>query len=405
MALVIVEYSDLLSGADLTDKVAQAYGPSGLGVIAVRGVPDFVDDYRSVLSQAHGLAHLDNKAKKKLEDKKSLYNAGWSFGKEKLGDKPDKAKGSFYFNPLNDNPGTLIPGYLPEKGKKYPFFLPPNRWPESLPDLKPACQKLGKTVHAVTALLAKQVDALAAKKLPNYPPEECGFLGETMSTTIKCKGRLLYYFPVQKKVAAKSEDGWIGWHNDSGFLTALPPDMYLDKDGNEIECPDPGAGLWVVDRSGGNIKVEVPKDCLAIQCGECLQVITGGLLTATPHCVRPALVDYPVARTSCPFFIDTQPEFPLFMPTGATRSEVVNAAVDTGKVPPLASRWTEDGQTFVDFLGTTFQRYYEHAVGGKAAKGTSTKTSVKTTAAKKPAKTTTAKTIAKTATAKKTTRK
>ena len=31
---------------------------------------------------------------------------------------------------------------------------------------------------------------------------------------------------------------------------------------------------------------------------------------------------------------------------------------------------TEDGQTFVDFLGTTFQRYYEHAVGGKAAKGT-----------------------------------
>ena len=174
MALVIVEYSDLLSGADLTDKVAQAYGPSGLGVIAVRGVPDFVDDYRSVLSQAHGLAHLDNKAKKKLEDKKSLYNAGWSFGKEKLGDKPDKAKGSFYFNPLNDNPGTLIPGYLPEKGKKYPFFLPPNRWPESLPDLKPACQKLGKTVHAVTALLAKQVDALAAKKLPNYPPEECG---------------------------------------------------------------------------------------------------------------------------------------------------------------------------------------------------------------------------------------
>ena len=58
------------------------------------------------------------------------------------------------------------------------------------------------------------------------------------------------------------------------------------------------------------------------------------------------------------------PDFFLQIP------QVVNAAVDTGKVPPLASRWTEDGQTFVDFLGTTFQRYYEHAVGGKAAKGT-----------------------------------
>jgi isopenicillin N synthase-like dioxygenase len=405
MAVVIVEHADLVSGADLTEKVAEAFGPNGLGVIAVRGVPGFFDEYRSVLKQAHGLAHLDTKAKAKLEDKKSLYNAGWSFGKEKLGDKPDKAKGSFYFNPLNDTPGTTM---TDEQNEAYPFFLPPNRWPAALPDLKPACQKLGHTVHGVTGLLAKQVDALAKKKIPDYPHADCGLLGDTMSSTIKCKGRLLYYYPVKKQVARGKEDGWIGWHNDSGFLTALTPDMYLDKEGREIDCPDPGAGLWVVDRHGGTIKVDVPKDCLAIQCGECLQVITGGLLTATPHCVRPALVDYPVARTSCPFFIDTQPEFPLTMPTGCTRAQVVDAAVDTGKVPPLASRWTGDGQTFVDFLGTTFRKYYEHAtgkpMGEPAAKKSSSKTTTaKTSAAatmKKSAKTTTSKTIAKTTAAK-----
>jgi len=307
----------------------------------------------------------------------------------------DTSKGSFYFNPLHDTPGT-VPPFTAEQAEKYPFFLPPNRWPASLPDLKPACQKLGRTVHAVTGLLAKQVDALAAKKLTNYPHPECGLLGETMSSTIKCKGRLLYYFPVGKRQSGK-EDGWIGWHNDSGFLTALTPDMYLDASGKEIECPDPGAGLWVVDRNGGTIKVDVPKDCLAIQCGECLQVITGGLLTATPHCVRPARADYPVARTSCPFFIDTQPEFPLRMPAGCTRSLVVDAAVDTGKVPPLASRWTDDGQTFVDFLGTSFRRYYEHATKPATVSSTTSK-KTPTATTKKPAKKTTAKTIAKTIT-------
>lgn len=33
-------------------------------------------------------------------------------------------------------------------------------------------------------------------------------------------------------------------------------------------------------------RVRIPSDHLAIQCGECLQIVTGGLLVATPHCVR-----------------------------------------------------------------------------------------------------------------------
>jgi hypothetical protein len=33
-------------------------------------------------------------------------------------------------------------------------------------------------------------------------------------------------------------------------------------------------------------RVRIPADQLAIQCGECLQIVTGGLLVATPHAVR-----------------------------------------------------------------------------------------------------------------------
>ena len=31
---------------------------------------------------------------------------------------------------------------------------------------------------------------------------------------------------------------------------------------------------------------EIPDDCLALQCGETAQMFSGGLLRATPHCVR-----------------------------------------------------------------------------------------------------------------------
>lgn len=49
---------------------------------------------------AHKLAHLPEERKKLLEHEPSMWNAGWSHGKEKLGDIPDISKGSFYANPL-----------------------------------------------------------------------------------------------------------------------------------------------------------------------------------------------------------------------------------------------------------------------------------------------------------------
>jgi hypothetical protein len=41
-------------------------------------------------------------------------------------------------------------------------------------------------------------------------------------------------------------DSWIGWHNDSGFLTALTSAMYFDDEtGQIIENPDPdGSAIY-----------------------------------------------------------------------------------------------------------------------------------------------------------------
>ena len=56
--LVVVDWEDVLNGS-LPDAVIEtAYGPTGIGVMGIRGVPGFVDAKRSFLETAHTLATL-----------------------------------------------------------------------------------------------------------------------------------------------------------------------------------------------------------------------------------------------------------------------------------------------------------------------------------------------------------
>lgn len=151
-------------------------------------------------------------------------------------------------------------------------------------------------------------------------------------------------------------------------MTALAGDLYLDhQTGAPLlplgTCPDPEAGLYVVVARGGGgggndnstavQKVTIPPDCLAIQVGECTQIVTHGVLRATPHCVRGAP---DLARASLACFVDVPPQFPL---VGDGDSAIAVAAHSSDhRVPPLQDRW-RSGMTFGDFLTTTFQKYYE----------------------------------------------
>lgn len=170
---------------------------------------------------------------------------------------------------------------------------------------------------------------------------------------------MLYYYPVNLDNLGKQTDNWIAWHNDSGFLTCLAGEIYVNHfTGEVIENPEPmTAGLYVCDRSGVEQKINIPNDLLGIQLGECLQVISGGLLVATPHCVRGCKVIPNVARISMPCFFDTRVDFPLSKPTGCTRDDVFRSTV-LQKVPPLSQRWLKDGVSFAEFLGDSFKSYY-----------------------------------------------
>jgi isopenicillin N synthase-like dioxygenase len=345
VAVVTINYADLISPTgNLSTDILKAFGPDGLGVIALRGIPKWKELVSGTIPIAHELVHLPPAVLSSLEHPESLYNSGWSFGKEKLGDKPDTKKASFYFNPLSDDP-------RPMTRESHPWALPANRWPtKQLPELETQCKALGSVMHSVVLSLARQIDAMGLGTK----------IADEMETSLKAKGRMLYYYPLEGSdlLEAKSKpDGWIGWHNDSGFLTALTPDTYFKHStGEQVPNPEPDiAGLWVAARDGKLHRITIREDCMAIQCGECLQVITGGKLVATPHCVRPPLNSTDISRACMPVFVDSSPEFPLSSPSG--REAVL---VNTVKqwVPPLSDRWTE-GQTFADFLGTTFKAYYE----------------------------------------------
>ena len=57
---VILEYADLVGGKDLTGEIAEAYGPGGLGICGVRGVPGLAEARKKLLPLAHRLAQLPN---------------------------------------------------------------------------------------------------------------------------------------------------------------------------------------------------------------------------------------------------------------------------------------------------------------------------------------------------------
>ena len=267
--------------------------------------------------------------------------------------KPTQFVCSYYFNPLTDAPGSA------EDRAKYPLSYPENIWPapSDVPEFEEQAKALGSLMREVVVLLAKHIDRFAASFYPDY---EADYLFNQMATTEKAKGRLLYYFPLSAAEIAEgvSEDSWIGWHNDSGFLTALAGDMYVDEaTGEQVPCPDPEAGLYVTTRDGTSTKVNIPSECMAVQIGECVQIITGGKIVATPHCVKGAKVAG-VGRISFPLFIDTAPNVELKMPLDCTRDDVFAAAIPNDKVPALDSRW-KNGQSFGEFLDATFNVYYK----------------------------------------------
>ncbi|KAI9347966.1 hypothetical protein DFJ73DRAFT_836010 [Zopfochytrium polystomum] len=289
-----VSLTDLRSeDADLAAAIAKGFGngPDCLGIIIVKDLDEKFSRLRSrLLRLASVFADLPEDAKAAVTHTDSSYLFGWSHGKELMDGKPDFAKGSYYNNPVIDDPAD------PDFAKNFPAYGFPNVWPKELPELKEAFLELGRYVTDVGILLAGHCDRYVSSAFPDLPQNL--LKGPIRDSKIH-KARLLHYFPMSEE-ELKSTEGklgsWCGIHIDHSMLTGLTSAMFIDaKDpsyselnitNTEVAEALKVAGLYIRSRSSQLVKVLIPKNCLAFQIGEASQVASRGLLVATPHLVR-----------------------------------------------------------------------------------------------------------------------
>jgi isopenicillin N synthase-like dioxygenase len=91
-----------------------------------------------------------------------------------------------------------------------------------------------------------------------------------------------------------------------------------------VPCPDAAAGLYIRARDGEVIRASFRPEQLAFQMGQATQVHSGGLLRATPHCVRAAAgaAAAGVARNAFAVFLQPQWDAPMDVPASADASEL-----------------------------------------------------------------------------------
>ena len=337
--VVVLDYNDMMRGKNLGNSIEKAYNIDGLGILAVKNIPNFSQYRKEFLPYASKIAALKDEQKLTLEDKSSKFSVGWSHGKEKFEDTFDVHKGSYYFNPQYDNPtddAKMI--------SEYPEAFNPNIWPTNFfPEFEGAAKQLGRLMVSVGILVAEQCDYYIKSKIPQFPRYT---LRESITRSYSAKARLLHYFALKQPLKLK-DDGWCGWHNDHGSLTALCPAMFM-REGDmveEISNEDDNAGLFIKSRKNELVKINLPRDYMGFQIGETSQIQSGGFLRATPHAVKPSR--YPnVVRNTLAVFMQPSFETVLDPPSSVP---IGNVSVDRYK----------KGMTFADFHKKTIESYYD----------------------------------------------
>ncbi|KAI0670203.1 Clavaminate synthase-like protein [Trametes maxima] len=289
---VSISYNALISAPlSLASSVEKAFGshPDSLGIIIVRDLPPTYAPARErLLRLAYRFANLDTQTREGYADPKSRYSFGWSHGKEIMNGKPDTMKGSYYANPVLDEPS--VSSALREA---YPEYYGKNIWPSGTPevqDFEQAFKDLGRFVFGVGCQLAVACQPFAS----SYLTDSSLSLADLIGTSQTVKARLLHYFPPSPENPLPAEDeaidSWCGFHLDHSLLTGLCSAMYLRREPagepSVVQSPSPSSGLYIRTRGGTLTKVSIPADCLAFQTGEALELATAGKLRATPHCVR-----------------------------------------------------------------------------------------------------------------------
>lgn len=103
-------------------------------------------------------------------------------------------------------------------------------------------------------------------------------------------------------------------------------------------------------------RISIPANMCAFQLGEVTQIISGGYLEATPHCVvrNSELAGRKISRDTFALFMEPNSLERLSVPEGVSESEITMKSAY--KIPELKKRW-KNGMFFKDFHHTTIKHY------------------------------------------------
>ncbi|KAE9369599.1 Clavaminate synthase-like protein [Stipitochalara longipes BDJ] len=313
---VTVSLRDLESSSVSFQTLQEAFGPTSLGILIVKDLPEDFQRLRLILlSFASYLAQLPSDQLDLLTNPEAHYNVGWSHGKEALkSEKYDTMKGSYY--------ATIMSSYLQschQATERQPTFEWPNIWPQEdlLPGFRQTFEELCTLIIDIALLVARACDLFAAETVEEYVS---GTMERIVKESMTIRARLLHYFPPSGSSPDVEEDGdsWCALHVDDGCLTGLTSALFVDESTplppltstfkpvhSFHETPDPLAGLYIRSRTSEVVKVNIPANRLAFQTGSALEKMTGGALKAVPHFVRGPNPGNAVARNTLAVF--TQP--------------------------------------------------------------------------------------------------
>ncbi|EGR33191.1 hypothetical protein IMG5_206851, partial [Ichthyophthirius multifiliis] len=347
--VIVFDFSEISDQSlNLNSKIIEAFGPEGVGLCLIKNVPGYPQARLKLLPLAHKLAHLPQEKLKELTKPEYMHAIGWSHGVEQFKGQYDFQKGSFYANPLRD-----IPIELTEQQKKNGAFYGPNVWPkDTIPELETVFKNMGKIIVETGSLLSHHIDKYVNSVQANY---KIGTLEDIVKNGQQPLARLLHYFASNKQ--KNIDDDWCGWHNDHAALTGLCGAIYTDSQGNIVEdFSDPEGGLYAKNRFTEIQRIQIPADCLAFQIGETAQIITGGFLEATPHCVvrGSKSINSGVSRNSFAMFMQPGPDYVLNVPDGVSIDQAVGR--EAYNVPKLKNRW-EQGISYLNYSFNSFKSY------------------------------------------------
>lgn len=111
--------------AQVARAIENAFGPGGPGLLLIDQLGEtYARDRQRLLRAGHALGTLTPAQLSNLEFPEVDYSVGWSRGREIFKGVPDSRKGSFYANPVHDDPALGDESLA----HKYPYVLPLARF-------------------------------------------------------------------------------------------------------------------------------------------------------------------------------------------------------------------------------------------------------------------------------------